>query len=181
MPARTLDLCDQEQSVTLSYLDSDVLKCGLDKWTWRVKITPSQEQLRALVAVFIMEITVWIMENHTYMVGDQIYKQDDGAPIGLELAQVIGMVLMVDYDRELRDTIQNPMYNLNLVDHSQYEDDNTIVTDTPTREMDQVSLTRTSTDILKIIADNIHAGIQVETDHQFNNPHNYVCYIRHVG
>ena len=76
------------------------------------------------------------MENHTYKVGQHVYKQSDGAPIGLELAQVIGMVLMVDYDRELRETLKDPKFNLHLVNHSRYEDDNTLVNDTPTRELD---------------------------------------------
>ena len=175
IPARTLDLCDQEQPVSLAYLDCDELKCGLDKWTWKVNTTPTDAQLRALVAVFMMEITCWIMSNHTYMVGQDVFKQDDGAPIGLELAQVIGMVLMIDYDRELRDSLNDQKFNLQLVDHSQYEDDNTLITDTPTRDLDPVTLTRTTTDIIKVIADNIHDGIKVETDHQYNNSNHKVA------
>ena len=175
VPARTLDLCDQEQPVSLAYLDGDEIKCGLDKWTWRVGINPTEKQLRALVAVFMMEITCWIMSNHTYMVGQEVFKQDDGAPIGLELAQVIGMVLMVDYDKQLRDSIQDKKFNLQLVDHSQYEDDNTLITDTPTRDLDHATLTRTSTDIIQVIANNIHDGIKVETDHQYANTNHKVA------
>ena len=75
---------------------------------------------------------------------------------------------MVDYDKELRETLKDPKFNLQLVDHSQYEDDNTIVNDTPTRDLDHQTLTRTSADILQVIADNIHSGIKVEVDHQYN-------------
>ena len=126
MPIRTGDLIGNRYPVTLSYLKTDELPCGLDKWTWR-KVKPNTDQLRAIVALFMRELVDYILSNHVYIVNDTIYLQDEGAPIGLEIAQVLGRLSRIYHDSQFRQDLTNPTYQLSQILHSGFEDDITTI------------------------------------------------------
>ena len=85
-------------------------------------ITPTDQQLRALVAVFMSEVVTFIMSNHVYLVGDQVFLQENGAPIGLEVAQLIGRINMIDHDQQVMKDLENPLWQLSLRLHDRFED-----------------------------------------------------------
>ena len=82
MPFNTGDL--NEDTADISYLERDCDK-QTDRWIWRVNgKEPTADQERLMFALVMQIYVEFIMTNHTYTVGDQIYLQLEGGGIGLE-------------------------------------------------------------------------------------------------
>ena len=118
VPTRILDLIGRKQKVHLTYLDHDVLDF---KWVWRTSKIPSRRQVRRLIALFLAKTSCWIMDNHTYMFDDKIYRQSSGTPIGLQIAVNISRLVMVDWDQRMTTKLIN--VNIRMEVFMRYVDD----------------------------------------------------------
>ena len=66
------------------------------------------------------------MTNHTYKLGDRIFLQKDGGPIGLEATGAISRAYMMHYDRLYLEAVEEAgirmlLYNQAAVDDSDSE------------------------------------------------------------
>ena len=71
---------ESNRKVTINYLQS---KQNDNNWVGGRK--PGVNQQKKMLAMAISKGVFMVMSNHTYRVGDNVYKQTEGGPIGLEL------------------------------------------------------------------------------------------------
>lgn len=57
-------------------------------------------QQKKILAMVISKGVELVMSNHTYKVGDDIFLQSEGGPIGLELTGAVSRAYMLRWDRE---------------------------------------------------------------------------------
>ena len=58
-----------------------------------------QQQKKKLLALAISVAVHFVMSNHTYRVGDNVYKQAAGGAIGLELTGAVSRPFIIRWDR----------------------------------------------------------------------------------
>ena len=83
-----------------AYWDSDWVERKVDgkiekvaKWIFPNK-GPSIHQQRRMIAKMVSIAVETAMSNHTYRFDGRVYKQEDGGPIGDELAQAVTRIVM---------------------------------------------------------------------------------------
>ena len=65
---------------------------------WLPRPPPSEAQKIKLLGLIMGIGTGIIMSNHIFMVGDEVFRQNDGGPIGLEFAGANGRAVMMMWD-----------------------------------------------------------------------------------
>ena len=158
---------------TLANLGTELNKDGTSRWNFSTDEIPDSTQLRTIVALSLSCMVVHMMSNHVYSVGQQIHIQEDGGPIGTELAQVLGKLSMLYHSKQFTDMMDGTDMHLllNLV----YEDDITNAADVPKngRTYEQAELDTEQT--LNAIANSIVPEIiTVESDRPGKHPDNQV-------
>ena len=124
------------------------------------------------------------LSNHTYMVGDTMYHQRAGGPIGLELTTSVSRPFMMKWDRLYLDRIKKVGLEMKFYEH--YVDDSnqvavipppgaryvvgtkTVVTDATLISENEDGDARLAR-VLKDIADDIMPGIKMEAHYPNNN------------
>ena len=122
---------------------------------WLPSKAPSEDQKRILLGL-VMAIGIdMIMSNHTFMLGDDVYLQSEGGPIGLEATGAIARAVMMWFDELYLEKVEREGYMLPL--YERYIDDSNqgvVVEDDDNIEEMAVKI--------KDIADSILPGIIME-------------------
>ena len=102
-------------------LTMNCLKAKTADTDWLPATPPDNNQKRKLFGL-VMAIGIdIIMSNHTYLLGDQVFLQSDGGPIGLDGSGAIARVVMLWFDELYLDKVKSEGYNLVL--YERYVDD----------------------------------------------------------
>ena len=73
---------------------------SLDDGNWvPAKDRPDDQQRKLMLALSVSEGVRTVVGNHTYMVGDQVYLQTTGSPIGLDISSPISRAVMMLFDK----------------------------------------------------------------------------------
>ncbi len=149
-----------------------------DPWHKR-KEEPNKEKEKEMIAEALKVALKLILNNHCYMFNNEVKKQNEGGPIGLDITGVIARIFMSWWDRQINDRLQTNDVKVFL--YKRYEDDinmcvnairpgmkwdgNELVYDerTESTEKEKESDKRTF-DIIKEIGNSIHRSIQLVTD-----------------
>ena len=104
----------------------------------------------------------YVMSLHTYKMGDEIYLQTEGCPIGLNLSQAVARCVMLLYDKKYLERVKEDE-ELDMKMYVRYVDDsNQIIS---TSEQDE----KKAVERLMAIANDILAGIIMEADYPAKN------------
>ena len=85
---------ETNRRISVAYLAD---KKNDDKWTIARK--PGHRQRKKMLAIAVTEGIRTCMENHVYCVGDRMFLQSAGGPIGLELTGAVSRPFMARWDR----------------------------------------------------------------------------------
>ena len=150
---------------------------------WLPARRPGVRQQRRMLALAISFGVKMVMSNHTYKLGDRIYLQAQGGPIGLELTGAVSRPFMMRWDKMYLKKVKKAGLDMKI--YKRYADDSNQVVVLPPpgsrydvnsnkvvqdgavdeAETEELRLTR----ILKQIADSVQVGIVMEADHPENN------------
>ena len=136
----------------------------LDDGKW-VQATdrPDDQQRKLMLALAVSEGVRAVVGNHTYMVGDDIYLQTTGSPIGLDISSPISRAVMMLFDKLFLKKLREE--GMTASQYKRYVDDiNAII-----RRLEGQS-TSDLVQRLKEIADSVLEGIEVEIDLPENHP-----------
>ena len=107
----------------------------------------------------------FIMSSHTYMVGDRIYLQLVGGPIGLYITRVLARIVMIMFDRRFKTSLSLLTNSKRLLLDLRYVDDKNIIIDIIREEVSQREKEEKMAVNLKTEADKIFPGmIEVTVD-----------------
>ena len=67
---------------------------------------PDDQQRKLMLALAVSEGVRAVVGNHTYMVGDDIYLQTTGSPIGLDISSPISRAVMMFFDRQFLEKLR---------------------------------------------------------------------------
>ena len=162
------------RKITINYLQN---KKNAGKWHPARK--PGRRQQKTLLALAVSYGVHAVLSNHTYMVGDVMYHQTAGGPIGLELTTSVSRPFMMKWDRLYLDRLKK--VGLDMMFYERYVDDSNQAVAIPppgatyNHETRKIVIDRTlvSEDedeearlarVLKDVADDIMPGIKMEAD-----------------
>ena len=98
-----------------------------------------------------------VMESHTFMVGDTIYRQTSGGGIGLELTMEVSRLVMMEWDRLFMEKMASLEMPLPLA--GRYVDDHNDAVQQEDGEDEETTAAR-----VKEVADSLLPGIVMEND-----------------
>ena len=70
-----------------------------DKKWLRASRLPNDDEKKKILALVLSELVDFVMGNHVYKVGDTIYLQTDGGPMGLKMTGAIARIVMMLFDK----------------------------------------------------------------------------------
>ena len=161
--------------ITVNYLQQKQ-----NKGKWLNSRKPGVRQQRRMLALAVSFGIKACMSNHTYKVGDVMYLQASGGPIGLELTGAVSRPFMMYWDRVYLDMVKAAGVDMKM--YERYIDDSNQVAVVPppgswydsnqkkvvidanlavAEEEEDERLAR----ILKSIANMVHDDITMEDDH----------------
>ena len=153
------DVLPRRTKVSRRKLTSNCLDDG--KWV-QGKDRPDDQQRKLMLALAVSEGVRAIVGNHTYMVGDEVYLQTTGSPIGLDISSPIRAVMML-FDKLFLKKLREE--GMTVSQYKRYVDDiNAIVRRLEGQSASDLVLR------LKEIADSVLEGIEVEIDLPENHP-----------
>ena len=82
---------------------------------------PDDDQKRRLLALVVAAAVDVTMASHVYIVGDTIFLQADGGPIGLELTGALSRPFMMRWDRLYLTKVQEA--GIQMLLYTRYVDD----------------------------------------------------------
>ena len=130
---------------------------------WLPSAPPNELQQRKLLGLVMTIAVDVIMSNHTFMLGDDVFLQTDGGPIGLEFAGAIARVVMMWWDHLYLEKVNSEGIYLPL--YERYVDDSNQAVYVPDGVDEEQLMIK-----LKQIADSILPGIITEMDMPKNYP-----------
>ncbi len=116
------------RKISIAYLCN---KKNEEKWVEANQ--PRCRQKKRMLALGISEAVRVCLENHTYKVGDRIYLQGEGGPIGLELTGAVSRVFMARWDKLYKKRVKNA--GINMLLYERYVDDSNQVAEVPPLDM----------------------------------------------
>ena len=102
--------------VTVAYLGQ---KKNEDQW--ELARTPGTRQKKKMLALVVAEGVRICLENHVYCIGDRIYKQQEGGPIGLELTGAVSRPFMAKWDKLYLEKVKRA--GIRMLLYERYVDD----------------------------------------------------------
>ena len=131
----------------------------LEEWKknyeeWVLGRSPNCTEKKKMIANAIGIGVRAVMSNHTYMVGDKVFLQSEGCPIGLDLSQGVARAVMLLYDELYQEQVKNE--GINLCYYSRYVDDSNQIVESDENEKDIVNR-------LKAIANRLLEGIVMDS------------------
>ena len=112
------------RSISVAYLCN---KSNEDKWQ-RAR-PPGNRQKKRMVALAVAEGVRACMANHVYCVGDKIFMQTEGGPIGLELTGAVSRAFMARWDRLYLKKVKKAGMKMML--YERYVDDSNQMAEVP--------------------------------------------------
>ena len=100
--AGVADVIPGRAKVTRRKLTMNSLSVRTADQDWLNAAHPSEEQKKKLIGLILIIGTYLIMSNHTFMVGDEVFRQTYGGPIGLQFTGSIARVVMMIWDSTWR-------------------------------------------------------------------------------
>ena len=88
---------------------------------WVMGRTPTELEKRKKIANVLGIGVKVVMGNHTYMMGDTMYLQSEGCPIGLDLSQAVARAVMMMYDEKYLAEVKNEGIQIHM--YCRYVDD----------------------------------------------------------
>ena len=88
--------------ITVSYLC-----CRENEDKWNKPRVPGIRQKKKMLALAVAEGVRVCMSNHVYCIGDKLYRQARGGPIGLELTGAVSRAFMARWDRMYQEKVAN--------------------------------------------------------------------------
>ena len=104
------------REITVAYLCN---KANEEKW--KTTKTPEKEQRKKMVALAVAEGVRVCMSNHVYSIGDKLFVQKAGGPIGLELTGAVSRAFMWRWDKLYLEKVQNA--GIKMLVYERYVDD----------------------------------------------------------
>ena len=154
------DVLPRRTKVSRRKLTTNCLDDG--KWV-QATDRPDDQQRKLMLALAVSEGVRAVVGNHTYMVGDDIYLQTTGSPIGLDISSPISRAVMMLFDKLFLKKLREE--GMTASQYKRYVDDiNAII-----RRLEGQS-TSDLVQRLKEIADSVLEGIEVEIDLPENHP-----------
>ena len=124
IPTRKTKKTGKGRKVTIAYLCN---KKNDDQWnTARV---PGKKQKKKMLAIAVAKGVRVCMENHVYCVGDKIFLQLGGGPIGLELTGAVSRPFMARWDRMYLENVRKA--GMKMLLYERYVDDSNQVAMVP--------------------------------------------------
>ena len=108
------------ESDSVEVTAEDGTRVTIDKWVFPTK-EPSQPQKKRMFAQMIACAVKASMSNHLYRFNGKVYKQEDGGPIGDELAQAVARMVMIWWDGKFVDLCKK--VELEVLFYMRYVDD----------------------------------------------------------
>ena len=139
-----------------------------DDVKWAPAQDPDDNQKRKLVALVLCIANQHIMSNHVYKLGDDLYLQTDGAPIGSEYGGIIARVTTRLFDRRYLKKVAEK--GMNVVMYGRYIDDINQVIMKVSDEDDE----KTTSDLYREVADGCCDNIVWEADLPSSHPSNSI-------
>ena len=122
---------------------------------WMMGRPPNEDEKVRMIANVLSQGVKMVMSHHTYAVGDDIFLQEEGCPIGLDLSQAVARATMLLYDELFLSKAKENGLKIHM--YARYVDDSNIVVEKEGSETDTVMK-------LKDIANEILDGIIMEED-----------------
>ena len=130
MPKRSVEEEGRARgAITIAYLDSDTYarsekgrKTTEDKWIWKDWIPPSKRQRKLMIALLLREQVRVMMRNHLYTFGGELYRQESGGAIGLQITSTAARGVLRLFNREYKRKLVE--LDLKPLLHKRYVDDN---------------------------------------------------------
>ena len=116
----------RKRRVTVAYLCQ---KENEDKWN--SARTPGKKQKKRMLALVVAEGVRVCMESHVYCVGDRVFLQQSGGPIGLELTGAVSRPFMARWDRKYLENVRKA--GMKMLLYERYVDDSNQVAVVPPR------------------------------------------------
>ena len=127
-------------------------------WNER-KEEPNDAETKKLLAEALRIVILFIMKNHIYQFDNQIKRQKDGGPIGLELTGDLAQIFMIWYDNRLLDRLREE--NITVLMYKRYVDDINMVV----QKSNQDDNEKTIMEKVREIGNTIHSNIEIEVDY----------------
>ena len=115
---------ETNRRITVAYLND---KKNDSKW--KNANVPSSREKKKMIAIAIAEGIKVCMENHVYCVGDKIFLQKGGGPIGLELTGAVMRPFMERWDNMYAKTVEEA--GMEMLLYERYVDDSNQVVVSP--------------------------------------------------
>ena len=104
------------RKITINYLQ---LKKNKNKWL--PARSPGVRQTRKMLALVVSYGVYTALSSHTYCLGDQMYLQVSGGPIGLQLTGAVSRAYMMRWDRQYLDKVKRS--GISMMMYERYVDD----------------------------------------------------------
>ena len=114
------------RKITINYLQ---LKKNKNKWL--PARSPGVRQKRKMLALAVSHGVYTALSNHTYCLGDQIYLQVSGGPIGLQLTGAVSRAYMMRWDKQYLDKVQKSGIAMKMYERYVDDSDQTAVVPPP--------------------------------------------------
>ena len=114
------------RKITVAYLQNK----KNDK-NWSNLRTPGHRQKKRMIGLALVIGIQTCMENHVYKVGDKVYLQQEGGPIGLELTGAVSRAFMWRWDRMYLERAREAGIEMSL--YERYVDDSNQIAAIPDR------------------------------------------------
>ena len=115
---------DTGRKIGVAYLNN---KENNDKW--KEVRSPGERQKKKMLGLAIAEGIRTCMANHVYCMGDKVYLQSEGGPIGLELTGAVSRPFMARYDRMYLERVKQAGMDMKL--YERYVDDSNQICEVP--------------------------------------------------
>ena len=137
---------------------------------------PNTHEKRIMIVEAVRVCLSFIMTNHMYTFDNQMMRQQQGGPIGLDLTGTVAQIFMIWWEDELRRRLEDVQISLTM--HKRYVDDinqalpavapgtkytnGTVVIEA---SRDDVEADARTMRFIQSVANSIHRSIQVEVDY----------------
>ena len=140
----------------------------IDSYEWP-DITPNLIQIRRLLALLVIELIGFIMLNHTFSVGEDVFLQLSGAAIGLDFSRVVSRIIMIVFDVRFRENINFRTPEDKMLMDLRDMDDKNVIIDVRKNDDTKVESDEKTAILLKTVADSIFEIFSVKVDHPSNH------------
>ena len=139
-------------------LTINCLKAKNDDAWWISMDEPEEWQIKKMIGLVVASAVEVCMSSHVYIVGDVIYLQADGGPIGLELTGALSRPFMMRWDRLYLKAVHDA--GIRMLIYERFVDDSNQVAEKRNADDSDETLAAELTEI----ANNVMEGIKMECD-----------------